>query len=300
MVIVHLSGGFGNQLFSYAFGYAVAKERKEELCIDTAIQDMEWFFRNPDILKMNISFAKRVSYPIKRTLFDRAILNKIRFRKSIGLRTKILRETDFSEVKNPMEYCKGISGDIYLKGNWGNESWFSVVSEEIKKMYTFQEPLSGQAQSIYEEIRACPGAVTMHIRRGDYVDIGIALKPDYYIHAMGEMVKRVDNPEFYCFSEDLEWAKEAFKEAPFSIHYPEYQSEDKGVEDFRLLTAGKHQIISNSSYSWWVASLNSNPGKQVVIPCRENSIWNHEFRVEGWIPLNFSMNGKQKGQTNEG
>lgn len=295
MVIVHLSGGFGNQLFSYAFGYAVAKERKEELCIDTAIQDMEWFFRNPDILKMNISFVKRISYPIKRTIFDRAVLNKIRFRRSIGLRTKILREADFKGVDNPISYCKGITGDIYLKGNWGNESWFAGVSEEIKRMYTFREPLSEPAQSIYEEMQACRNAVTVHIRRGDYVDIGIALQPDYFIRAMKEIAEKVETPEFYCFSEDLEWAKEALKEVPFSVHYADYQSEDKGVEDFRLLTAGKHQIISNSSYSWWAAYLNPNPEKQVVIPCREDSIWNREFMVKGWIPLSFTMNGKQKG-----
>lgn len=295
MVIVHLSGGFGNQLFSYAFGYAVAKERQEELYIDTAIQDMKWFFRNPDILKMNISYAKRISYPIKRKIWDRAILNRIRFRGSIGLRTKILKEEDLREVDNPLAYCKNITGDIYLKGNWGNESWFAGVSEEIKKMYTFQKPLSGQAQSIYDEIEAYPNAVTVHIRRGDYVNIGIALEPDYFIHAMEEIAKRVESPEFYCFSEDLDWAREALRAAPFPVHYPVYQSEDKGVEDFRLLTTGKHQIISNSSYSWWAAYLNSNPEKQVVIPCREDSIWNREFMVEGWIPLSFTMNGKQKG-----
>ena len=295
MVIVHLSGGFGNQLFSYAFGYAVAKERQDELCIDTAIQDAKWFFRNPDILKMNISYAKRISYPINRKIWDRAILNKIRFRRSIGLKTGILQEEDFKGIDNPIAFCKNITGDIYLKGNWGNESWFRTVSEEIKELYTFKDELSGQAQSIYDEIQAGANAVTIHIRRGDYVDIGIALQPDYYIRAMEEIAKRVDNPEFYCFSEDLDWAGEALKEAPFPVHYPVYQSENKGVEDFRLLTAGKHQIISNSSYSWWAAYLNSNPEKQVVIPCREDSIWNQEFMVEGWIPLSFTMNGKQKG-----
>ncbi len=295
MVIVHLSGGFGNQLFSYAFGYAVAKERQDELCIDTAIQDAKWFFRNPDILKMNISYAKRISYPINRKIWDRAILNKIRFRRSIGLKTGILQEEDFKGIDNPIAFCKNIMGDIYLKGNWGNESWFRTVSEEIKELYTFKDELSGQAQSIYDEIQAGANAVTIHIRRGDYVDIGIALQPDYYIRAMEEIAKRVENPEFYCFSEDLDWAGEALKKAPFPVHYPVYQSENKGVEDFRLLTAGKHQIISNSSYSWWAAYLNSNPERQVVIPCREDSIWNQEFMVEGWIPLSFTMNGKQKG-----
>ena len=101
MVIVHLSGGFGNQLFSYAFGYAVAKARNDEFYIDTAIQDAEWFFRNPDILKMNISYDKRVTYPITRKFLDRALFNKIWFRQSI----------DYFLQKNKREYL--------FKGNMG-------------------------------------------------------------------------------------------------------------------------------------------------------------------------------------
>lgn len=295
MVIVHLSGGFGNQLFSYAFGYAVAKVRNDRLGIDTAIQDTDWFFRNPDILKMNITYDKRISYPIRRKIGDRALFNKVNFRKSIGWGTKILTEEDLRKKEHPLEFCKNIKADIYLKGNWGNEFWFANVSDEIKEMYSFKEKLSDPARKIYDEIRKCSNAVTIHVRRGDYVDIGIALEPDYYIRAMEELVKQVKTPEFYCFSEDMEWVREAFRRVPFKMHYPEYVSEDKGVEDFRLLTAGKHQIISNSSYSWWAAYLNSNEEKKVVVPCREDSIWNSEFAKKGWIPLSFTLNGKQKG-----
>ena len=295
MVIVHMSGGFGNQLFSYAFGYAVAKARNEELSIDTAIQDTKWYFRNPDILKMNIFYGKRISYPVKRTIWDRAIGNKIHFRNSIGWKTKIIEEAALAGIDNPIDFCKKIKGNIYLKGNWGNESWFRTVKEEIIEHFVFKENLSEEAQRVYDDILKCSNAVTIHIRRGDYVNIGIALEPDFYIRAMKEIARRVKNPVFYCFSEDLEWAKRALQDVPFSVIYPEYQSEDKGVEDFRLLTAGRHQIISNSSYSWWAAYLNRNPEKQVVIPCMEDSIWNHEFVVDGWIPLSFKMNGKQEG-----
>ena len=295
MVIVHMSGGFGNQLFSYAFGYAVAKARNEELCIDTAIQDTEWYFRNPDILKMNITYDKRISYPIKRKLWDRAILNKLHFHNSIGWKTQIIKEIDLAGVENPIEFCKEIKGDIYLKGNWGNESWFRPVAKDIVECYSFKEKLSKDAQQIYDEISGCSSAVTIHIRRGDYVNIGIAIEPDYYIRAIEKIAEIVENPVFFCFSEDLEWVKTVLKDVHFTIIYPEYQSEDKGIEDFRLLMAGKHQIMSNSSYSWWAAYLNPNQEKKVIIPCMEDSVWNHEFMVEGWIPLPFKMNGKQKG-----
>lgn len=294
MVIVHLSGGFGNQMFSYAFGYRIANVRHEELVIDTAIQDAAWFFRNPDLLKMNIKYDKRISYKIGRHLIERAIINKIRFRNKIGWNTQIITESELKQQEDYIEYCKSIKQDIYLKGNWGNESWFKPVAKQIVEQYIFIEPLYGDAQKLYEEIKADENSVTVHIRRGDYVKIGIAIEPMYYINAMEEITKRIENPVFYCFSEDLEWARNAFKNTPYNIKYAEYQSKDKGVDDFRLLSAGRHQIISNSSYSWWAAYLNSNINKLVVIPCKEESMWNHEFVVSGWITLPFSMNGENK------
>jgi len=293
MVIIHLSGGFGNQMFSYAFGYAVAKARKEELVIDTAIQDAPWFFRNPDILEMNISYDRRISYPIGRKLWQRAIGNKVHFRNKIGWTTKIVTEEELQHVEDKIAYCKAIKGNIYLKGNWGNETWFKDVSDEIRKKFTFRNELSAHAEVICQEIENNPNAVTIHIRRGDYVKIGIALEPEYYINAMKEMCKYVENPTFYCFSEDIEWAKKAFENTSFTIKYPDYESSIKGLEDFRLLAAGKHQIISNSSYSWWAAYMNPNPDKKVIIPCKENTMWNQEFMVSGWIPMSFELNGKK-------
>lgn len=84
MVIVHIGGGFGNQLFTYAFGYALAKKRKEDLYIDTSIQDADWFFREPLIMKTNIKYAERISYKIGQRVWDRVLLNRIRYRYHIG------------------------------------------------------------------------------------------------------------------------------------------------------------------------------------------------------------------------
>lgn len=294
MTIVHLSGGFGNQLFSYAFGYAVAKARNEKLVIDTAIQDAPWFFRNPDILKMNIVYDRRLTYPIGRSLFERALLNKIRFRMAIGATTSIITENDVKIHDNPINYCVQKKGNIYLKGNWGNESWFVSVYEEIKKHFEFKEELTGEAKKIADDITKCPQSVTMHVRRGDYVKIGVALEKQYFLDAMAYMASVLDNPVFYCFSEDLEWAKNAFENTAYDIRYMQYESEDKGIDDFRLLSLGKHQIISNSSYSWWAAYLNKNAEKKVIIPCKEGTTWDKEFVVNGWIPMEFTVNGKCK------
>lgn len=287
MVIIHLSGGFGNQLFSFAFGYAMAKMREDMLVIDTAIQDAPWFFRNPDILNLDIQYDKRMSYKIGRTLPERALLNRLRFRNSIGWKTKIIRESDCSEkktVSDLYEYSRRYQ-NIYLKGNWASIECFENVRQEIMNMYLFKTPLTQEAERVAEEIAQCSASVTVHCRRGDYVRLGACISADYFIAAMKYMCEQLENPVFYCFSEDQEWAKRQFAGLPYHIKYPEYQSEEKGVEDFRLLSTGRHQIIANSSYSWWAAYLNKNPNKIVVMPLVQFA--ERGFFVQDWIKLPY-------------
>lgn len=285
MVIVHLSGGFGNQLFSYAFGYAMAKERNDKLVIDTAIQDQDWFFRNPDILKMKIQYDERVTYPIRRDIFSRAIINKINFRRAIGWHTALFREKDVEGFFKEFYEATSNYSNIYLKGNWDSIKYFGSVGEEIKKMYIFQQPLSKTAQKIEDKIRSNKNSVTLHYRRGDYVKLGACIKTDYFINAMRYVNEKLDHPVFYCFSEDLCWVEEQFRSLPFEINYMDYESPDKGMEDFRLIQSGYHQIISNSTYSWWAAYLNANPDKIVVAP----NNWTSEFCLQGWTSMQCKL-----------
>lgn len=274
MVIVHLSGGFGNQLFSYAFGYAMAKKRNDKLVIDTAIQDQDWFFRNPDILNLKIQYDKRITYPIRRDIISRGIMNKINFRRAIGWQTDIFKEKDVEGFIDEYYAATRKSRDIYLKGNWESVKYFENEAEEIRKMFSFKQPLSKQAQKIEEEIHSNINSVALHYRRGDYVRLGACLPVDYFIKAMDYFNKMIDSPIFYCFSEDLEWVEEQFRTVPYKIKYMNYESKDKGLEDFRLIKSGSHQIISNSTYSWWAAYLNNNPDKIVAAPAS----WNPEWR----------------------
>ncbi|MDD3368817.1 MAG: alpha-1,2-fucosyltransferase [Lachnospiraceae bacterium] len=290
MVIVHLSGGFGNQLFSYAFGYVIAKKRNDAFAIDTAIQDEAWFFRNPEILNMEITYDKRVSYRIKRKLPDRALLNKIRYHKAIGFSTKELRENEMGEMapNQIIQKCTSEKAkNIYLRGNWQRPDFFIEYENEIRQKFKFHTELSEEAIRVANEMRATHNTVAIHYRRGDYVKVGVCPAPDYFINAISKMAELIDNPIFYCFSEDLEWVKEQFMALPYDIRYPEYESERKDMDDFQLITLAENQIISNSSYSWWAAFLNEHPGKKVIIPCEEKGLWSEEFGMPEWIKMPF-------------
>ncbi|MDE6743064.1 MAG: alpha-1,2-fucosyltransferase [Lachnospiraceae bacterium] len=293
MVIAHMSGGFGNQLYSFAFGYSLAKNRGEEFWIDTAIQDASWFFRNPDILKLNIEYDKRITYKIGRTIPDRAVFNKLRFRKAIGWRTKKIMEKDIASEQEWFSYCKSQKGNIYVQGNWSMESLFLPVKSDILRMYTFREPLKGEAEKLADEIQSISNTVGVHYRRGDYVNIGISMKPSYYRNAMDKMAAMIKEPVFYCFSEDLDWVKEQFKDYPYDIRYPKYESDDKGIDDFRLLSLCNHQITANSSYSWWAAYLNKNDNKEIICPCDWDGGWSLAMYPEEWIKLPFEKYPKE-------
>ena len=292
MVISHLSGGFGNQLFSYAFAYAVAKARGEELWIDTSIQDSDWFFRNPDILNLNIKFDKRLSYKIGRSKLDK-ILNRIRFRSAIGWNTKIIKESDIPNVDGWFSTCVNQKGNIYIKGNWSCEEQFITAKSDILDMYSFNNSLSLGAQKVADEISSQKVSVGLHYRRGDYVKIGIVPSPDYFFDAMSSMSSRFNNPVFYCFSEEIDWVKKQFEGLPYDIRYPEYDSDNSSLEDFRLYSMCKHQIASNSSYSWWGAYLNTNENKYIIAPTDYDGGWSTKLYPKGWDlrPLKFLKQG---------
>ena len=81
---------------------------------------------------------------------------------------------------------------------------------------------------------------------------------DYYERAMAMF----PGEKFLIFSDDPEWCKEKFKDNP-DVQVMEKTDE---ITDFNLLASCQHQIIANSSFSWWGAYLNPNPSKRVVAP----------------------------------
>lgn len=282
MIIVHLSGGFGNQLFSYAFGYALAKKRGEELYIDTAIQDAEWFFRKPLILETNITYGKRITYKIGRGILDRLLLNRLQYRSHIGFMTREIREQTEDKGKFNAEYLNISDKNIYMRGDWQNIRYFADSESEIIDRFTFRSKLSSEAIYIYNQIHACPQSVAVHCRRGDYVKLGVSMDSSYYFEAMEKMSSYIPNAVFYIFSEDIEWITQKFQYSKFDIRIVEYKSQDKDIEDFRLISSAANQIVCNSSYSWWAAYLNRNKDKRIICPCAEDGIWGHEFWPDDW------------------
>ena len=133
----------------------------------------------------------------------------------------------------------------------------------------------------------------MHVRRGDYVNspntkaIYTHCDIEYYKKGLEIITKKNDNVVLFIFSDDPTWVKENMK-FDFPTNYVDHNNADFNYEDLRLMSLCKHNIIANSSFSWWGAWLNENPFKQVVSP----KIWINDLTINpndinppGWIVL---------------
>ena len=95
---------------------------------------------------------------------------------------------------------------------------------------------------------------------------------------------KVKNAEFFIFSDDIDWCK---KHLSFKSN-PNYIDDKYNLEDYHeliLMKYCKHNIISNSSFSWWGAWLNENPNKIVIYPDKIKKTLNKDLCVQGWVEL---------------
>ena len=175
--------------------------------------------------------------------------------------------------------------NIYLEGYWQSEKYFPDAAETLKKEFGLEsvrenQPngcgLSNQAEKRLQEIEQTQ-AVSIHVRRGDYLLpqnqalFGGICTEHYYEKAMKTIADSHPDVTFYLFTNDSEWAK-GWLEKPYRIKLVEWA----GAKDYELLTLMsrcKHNILANSSFSWWASYLNENPDKMVIAPDKWLNGW---------------------------
>lgn len=250
MITSHLFGGLGNQMFQYAFGYAVSKNLKTQLYyyFDPSIGSIKRNFEL-DIFKLS---GKEVS---NRLIF---FLYKLAFPQ--------LREQGFSYTN----YSNAIKNNSTLSGYWQSEKYFIKHQKEIRSEFSFKNALVGKNKNITNRITNS-NSVSVHIRRGDYVENkktnahhGVCSK-GYYQKAMSVVETNIKNPSYFFFSDDPEWARNNLS-SKFESTYIDWNTGNQSYIDMQLMSLCKHNIIANSSFSWWGAWLNNNPKKKVITP----------------------------------
>jgi len=287
MIVVNLQGGLGNQIFQYAFAYAVAQKTNHKFKLDISIYDYD-HFRKYELHHFNLTdcFATKDEIDkvkIKSKSFLSTVVEKLTNRPTVYYKEKHWCGFD-NEVFT-------VKGDIYYDGFWQNEKYFTDFRQNLTEIFTNYK--LHEESIIYEEAINSRQSVSLHIRRGDYVTnewannyLGI-IDLSYYRNAVSLIESRNKNSTYFIFSDDLPWAT---KNLDF-IKNKTFVSLDKDVPDsdeIILMSKCRNNIIANSTFSWWGAWLNNHSNKTVIIPehwTKDRSVDTKGIIAKSWICL---------------
>lgn len=292
MIISHIIGGLGNQMFQYALGRSrsLALDAPLKLHVsDFADYGLHHGFELGRIFGGNFAPATdadaRAVLGWRRSWVCRRIL--INRRAAILRGPRLVVEPRFGYWPGILE----ITDNCFLVGNWQSEKYFLDIEETIRADFTFSRPPTARNREWISRIDDCQ-AVSLHVRRGDYATSAktlavLGLLPrDYYRSAVDFVAGRIGSPEFFVFSDDIPWTREHL-DIPYPCHFVD---DNKGAEshnDMRLMSRCRHHIIANSSFSWWGAWLNPRADKIVVAPRRwfANDWDSKDLIPGGWVTL---------------
>lgn len=153
--------------------------------------------------------------------------------------------------------------DVKLFGFFQSEKYFKHCEEKIRELFQFNAGIRAKMNRKYEAmVKEGSNTCSIHIRRGDYIGNNFheVCNLEYYDDAISAIKKYTFVNLFLVFSDDIPWCKENFKGENYL-----FVEDNSNIEDLYLMTKCSHNIISNSSFSWWGAWLNSRPNKYVII-----------------------------------
>jgi hypothetical protein len=243
MKIINIKGGLGNQMFQYAYGRALEIKGKGVIFSTFLVNDGRAKIDTARDFKLDkFNLKTRAQFVNKKFLlsdFLNRVLNRLNFKEN---------------------------------GFWQSEKFFKEITENIHQEFTLKNPVTIASATWQKKIQGIENSVSLHIRRGDYVldkttnAFHGTCNLEYYQKALAEISNKLKdkNIEIFIFSDDIAWAKTNLS-FPHPIHFvsdpqiPDY-------EEMYLMSLCKHNIIANSTFSWWGAWLNKNPDKIVVAP----------------------------------
>lgn len=285
MIRLILTGGLGNQMFEYATAKALALKLNKELDLDLyALQKKTKGIKRDfelDIFDIDLKTSSSWKTKLLVKLFPFVDRNRSFFKKTFNY------FRDYSAIVYLPEFQE-LEGNVILHGHFQNEKYFKQYETIIRKEFTFKHPLKEQNLQIAQQMEKS-NSVAIHIRRGDYVtDSNFALcTKEYYQEAMDSIRKEVENPVFFIFSQDFDWINENLTFDKEEVHFIDWNKGKDSYIDMQLMSLCKHNIIANSSFSWWAAWLNKNPEKRIFAPARwfrkeERNEDLKDFYPQGW------------------
>jgi len=282
MIVVRVWGGIGNQLFEYAFGCYL----KEMFNCDV-YYDLNTFQKIDKVRVFELDLIANDLPAFKS--------NKLFFSKYRGVKNRLLRYWFMLDNKyiNEVDFDKsGIVDNApitYLEGYWQTHLYVSQLVNPLEFYFTPKGQIPLVLKDYLNTIEADPNSIAIHVRRGDYFQphnietYGVCTKT-YYCKAANYLLSLMEICSFYIFTDDENWVKENI---PTEYNYKIIKSFDQ-INDFwyiHLMSKCRHNIISNSSFSWWGAYLNSNPEKIIISPDKWTLKSNETISLDNWVKI---------------
>jgi hypothetical protein len=240
MFIIIFSGGLGNQIFQYNFlKYIEETFPIARIAINTSsprLKDHGGFL-------LNIK-----GYDIQNHY------NKGNFR--------YITEKTYHDNISPND-------NIVFSGFWQDPKFFPKRNLNFHELFG-KIHLSNKNSQYLDKINSCTNSVSIHIRRGDYVNNPLychITTINYFNNAINYTINKLENPCFFIFSDDIDWAKSQL--IFMSVHHFFIKNANTNkvtINELYLMSRCKNNIISHSSFSWWAQQFNTNPGKIVITP----------------------------------
>ena len=278
MIIIRLSGGLGNQLFQYAIGRRMAIDRNVTLKLDVVSGFRGDFFkRKYELYNFNIVEHLATDDEIPKSIFTHTEAPTIIGKMTRSINNLIVSINHDIISEKTLNYDERVLNNdrdnCYLVGFWQSEKYFNPIRGILLKEITVRRELNETSKEYLEDINK-KNSISVHFRNyalknnDNYYfqrpDIHGVLNSVYYDSAVDYIIQRVENPHLFLFSDDAEMLLRKIKHnIPYTIIA---HNKSSNYEDLVLMLMCKHQIIANSSFSWWAAWINQNKNKIVIAP----------------------------------
>lgn len=269
MIVSNLTGGLGNQMFQYAFGRTIAIKNRTLLVLHhtNALFNTQYLY-GLKVFKIKARIAKNNDLASLGVIGNR-VINRLLYlfdeRFNIQLNKNII--TQKYPYNFDLNYLK-IKNHSYIQGFWADSRYFNGIEKELRTEFKLHEKFDPKNQEILDLINKT-NSVSVHVRRGDLVSsnrndsfIGI----NYYIKSIKFLKSKVKDPYYFVFSDDITWCKINLSPLLKKVIYVCNNSGDKSYKDLLIMSKCDHNIIANSTFSWWAAWLNENPIKIIIRP----------------------------------
>ncbi len=289
---VRVAGGLGSQMMAYGLFLALKNKFGNDVFFDTGLFQKNHQHNGLEIYKI-FGIEPEIQHSfLTKIINSDFILYKLIRKVFIKKRTMFANKIKFNYDSEVFE-----DNNIILYDQcWTSYKFFESVEDEVRNLFVFPDLVGSKNKTIRDEIGVTE-SVSLHVRRGDYLNspvLGGVVGVSYYKQAIQLVYRKIKKPKFYIFSDDITWCKSELGIKKEDCKFIDWNKGDLSFQDMCLMSRCKHNIIANSSFSWWGAYLNSSKSKIVICPKywagKASGVELSDMNMPEWIEINNSSN----------